>query len=374
MFVRGNDFGQALLDMRADCKQCGSSFSFEQGRDTSIAAGIAEEVVTCPKCRAVYQPELSPGRGLVLATELTPRYAAGMRHRERSQQQVALWHKRNGAIGSAIGMFVIAGFFFGTPAVFMLSLATKPLNAVQVMVVLPLIVASTLPSAAYLLYWRKLSRQLASRVMSEGELFRCVCGKPIDRAFKGTCENCKAQYATVARDQPGLLKPPLVLSLAEAREETPANNFALPQLTDRYLHKDHGPFGSRQGSGGRYFEQAKAAWNRNEYDAARQLLEQALKAELTMPYESYARSILGQIWIEKGDLGRAVDEFLQCLAVPVRQSDALWMSAVRLRLVYEEAGREKEAEMLGTLAMVANTRGMELSDDGERKIRSLVRR
>lgn len=146
----------------------------------------------------------------------------------------------------------------------------------------------------------------------------------------------------------------------------------LPAIGEALLHSDHGPCGSRMGGGGKYFEDARSAWNREDHALACGLLEHALKAELTMPYESCARSILGQIWLKKGDLARAVQEFLKCLELPVRDSDALWMSAVRLGMIYDAAGRSEDAEALAALAAAANRRNLALGQDVEHRIRELV--
>jgi hypothetical protein len=153
-------------------------------------------------------------------------------------------------------------------------------------------------------------------------------------------------------------------------KSSPAN---LQEIKDLHLRKDLSDYGSRQGGGGKYLEQARAAWNRDDHDSARDLLECALAAELTMPYESLAHSLLGQIWLGKGDIDRAVQHFLKCLEVHARAADALWMSAIRLHIIYDEAGRKEDAERLKALAAAINTRGLSLSPDGEAKIRSLVR-
>ncbi len=127
------------------------------------------------------------------------------------------------------------------------------------------------------------------------------------------------------------------------------------------------------GAGSSFFDEGLRNWNRHAFDVAFDLMQKAISAGLSSPYESQARCILGNIMIRRGDLLGAVTQYLACLAEPRRTDQTTWEAANRLAIIYQEASCLDDAGKLKALADSANTRDLALEGSQERYIRSLVR-
>lgn len=130
----------------------------------------------------------------------------------------------------------------------------------------------------------------------------------------------------------------------------------LPEITKKHIHKRFGKYseGPIPGKGGKMLKESIEAWNKGDFDKSFELKEAAIDAGLEGPDRSLAYSGLGQIYVRRGQLREAVDNFLKCLEIPDRGDDACWQSAMRLYYIYSEVGRSSEAFDLLSLAKEAN--------------------
>ena len=131
-----------------------------------------------------------------------------------------------------------------------------------------------------------------------------------------------------------------------------ATSVSLPPITKQYLHQNFGDYSKKPtpGNGG----EAIAAWNASNYDKAFELLNKAIETGLKGPECSAAHSLLGQIYLKRGQLGPAVDEYLKCLEFPDRVPSMTWQSAMHLHYIYSELGRDSGAKSVLSIAEKAN--------------------
>ena len=111
-----------------------------------------------------------------------------------------------------------------------------------------------------------------------------------------------------------------------------------------------------------------------DFTAAFESMKQALAKGLTPTYECYAHCQMAHTFIRRGELAAAVEAYLRCLSVQPKTASAIWEAAVRMAVIYDEAGRSNEASSLKSLANKANQRGLCLDFSYEQELRSLVRR
>ena len=151
---------------------------------------------------------------------------------------------------------------------------------------------------------------------------------------------------------------------------------SLPPITKQYLHQKFGAYSKKPtpGNGGKIFDEAVPAWNAYNYDKAFELLNKAIEAGLKGPECSTAHSILGQIYLRRGQLGQAVNEYLKCLEIPDRVTSMTWQSAMHLYYIYSELGRDSEAESVLLIAEKANQGHVWVHNaEAERETRNLAR-
>lgn len=155
-------------------------------------------------------------------------------------------------------------------------------------------------------------------------------------------------------------------------EAPQAKNF--PAIEARHLASDFVGLDSSPGQGGAFFQDAIQHWNQKDFDAAFDRMQSAISAGLSPTYESYAHTVLGNILIERTDLSAAVTQYLTCLAEQNKTDQAAWEAAVRLAVIYNEAGQRVDAGKLERVADKANTRNLALEGAHEQHLRSLVRK
>ncbi|HWR81687.1 MAG TPA: hypothetical protein VN285_00130 [Candidatus Deferrimicrobium sp.] len=154
------------------------------------------------------------------------------------------------------------------------------------------------------------------------------------------------------------------------------NVTTLPPISGEHLHRNFfDKPGEPTGSGGRHWLAAREAWNRGNEDAAFELWQAAIREGVEGPWLSTAYCIVGEVFVKRGDLAAAVDQFLKCLALPDRSSENTWESAQRLYYIYDEAGRSEEAAAVRELAELMNRRiGWAHMPSVEAELRELTRR
>ncbi len=69
----GDELGERLMRVGANCRSCGRSFTFEEGGRCSRSNGIGDQVVVCPHCFTCYELNLTPS-AMTLLTDVTQRY------------------------------------------------------------------------------------------------------------------------------------------------------------------------------------------------------------------------------------------------------------------------------------------------------------
>jgi tetratricopeptide (TPR) repeat protein len=147
----------------------------------------------------------------------------------------------------------------------------------------------------------------------------------------------------------------------------------LPPIESKYLRATFAQLEQDSGPGGSQFKEAIQYWNREEFEKAFELFEQAFNLGLTPTYKCGAHSFLGQIHLKRGKLDLAVDQLLKCLEIQQKVASAAWETAIRLYIIYNEAGMYQYANSLRSVADAANTRGLYLTADTENEIRELVK-
>lgn len=148
--------------------------------------------------------------------------------------------------------------------------------------------------------------------------------------------------------------------------------YILPEITDKYLHEDHGEFSERVGGGKNEFVEGGTYYKNGNYDKAINLLQTAITKQLTMPYESCALKIIAVCYIKKQNLPLAVENFLKCLEVPCRHTHTLGESLTSLYLIYKTVGRTQEANTIKTLMDKLNLSDIQLNRDFENDITTLL--
>jgi len=193
-----------------------------------------------------------------------------------------------------------------------------------------------------------------------------VLGKNVDltKSFEGTGNAWVIQCI-----QSSEVVEPEEQKYALLKEE----KFWLPSIESKYLQTTFAQLEQDSGPGGNQFKEAIQYWNSEEFEKAFELFEQALNIGLTPTYKCGAHSFLGQIHLKRGKLDLAVDQLLKCLEIQQKVASAAWETAIRLYIIYNEAGMYQYANSLRSVADAANTRGLYLTADTENEIRELVK-
>lgn len=146
----------------------------------------------------------------------------------------------------------------------------------------------------------------------------------------------------------------------------------LPEVGAEFLSSEFAAAEEPAGAGAASFQEAIQASNQKEFDQAQEAFKRAVMEGLPATCESYANCQLGILALRKGRLDRGVDHLLRCLGAEKKSANSAWEAAVRLQVIYTEAGRTKEASALADLAAAANTRGLELERQTEEELRKLL--
>jgi tetratricopeptide (TPR) repeat protein len=158
-----------------------------------------------------------------------------------------------------------------------------------------------------------------------------------------------------------------------ARSEAAPRKFKLPEIGPEFLSTEFAAPEEPAGSGAASFQEAIQASNQEEFDKAEDAFKRAVTEGLPPTCESYANCHLGILALRRGQLDRGVDFLLRCLGAEKKSANSAWEAAVRLKVIYGEAGRSEEANAFAALAATANTRGLELEGQAEEGLRKLVR-
>ena len=102
------------------------------------------------------------------------------------------------------------------------------------------------------------------------------------------------------------------------------------------------------------------------------MINLAISAGLEGYDKSTAHCLRGQIYIQQGNLLSAIDDFLECLAIPDRAIDQTWQAVKRLEHIYSEAGRLSETEKLGKFARQTNKMNWAHTPNVESELREMT--
>jgi hypothetical protein len=106
------------------------------------------------------------------------------------------------------------------------------------------------------------------------------------------------------------------------------------------------------------------SWNNKRFDECLESSLKALSLGLGEHEQAYAHCTIGQIYIQKGQMMKAVESFLRCLSIPNRPDEPTFGAAVRLHVIYGAAGRS-EANELRRLAEASNSKGLRFAGAGQ---------
>ena len=167
---------------------------------------------------------------------------------------------------------------------------------------------------------------------------------------------------------PGKAKPKVTAPAAPVHRK-----LRLPVIGPEFLRVEFTPAEEPSGPGTGPFWEAIECSKRDELDRAEKAFLEAVTAGLPPTCESYANCEIGQLALAKGQLDRGIDYLLRCLGGEKKSSGMAVDAAMRLQVIYAEAGRTEEANALAKLVVAANTRGVTLTQEAEDKLRTLVR-
>jgi hypothetical protein len=134
------------------------------------------------------------------------------------------------------------------------------------------------------------------------------------------------------------------------------------------------PRAEQGGEGADLNEQAVRAWNGGDLEDAAILYAQALERGLTPTWAASAKGALGEIHLYHGDLAKGVEDLLESLRTRPLTAGRAHESAVRLRIIYEEASRHGEARALASVAGATARPGIVLAHSYAETLRTLVRK
>jgi hypothetical protein len=132
----------------------------------------------------------------------------------------------------------------------------------------------------------------------------------------------------------------------------------LPTIPTSYLQHRSCKFVAKIVSveGDKYDKEAVQHWNNNRFDECQECTQKALNFGLGEHEQAYAHNTLGQIYIQKRQLMKAVESLLKCLSLPNRPDEPTFGAAVRLHVIYGAVGRKEATELL-RLAEASNSKG-----------------
>jgi NAD-dependent SIR2 family protein deacetylase len=81
---------EGTMKVQVACRKCGHRFTFEEGGGAAIDQGIRAKVVMCPKCRSIYETNVTP-RGVTLLADVTERYPQAGGTAEGGKQKWRFW-------------------------------------------------------------------------------------------------------------------------------------------------------------------------------------------------------------------------------------------------------------------------------------------
>jgi HEAT repeat protein len=129
------------------------------------------------------------------------------------------------------------------------------------------------------------------------------------------------------------------------------------------------------GVGADHFRAAINHWNGGRYEEAAPLYIAALDKGLNPAYEAGSRGNLGQIYLKRGTIVDAVDQFKKVLYLRPLEPDILNDAAVRLSAIYKELGMHGDAAKATAVAIATQGRGSSsLSSDAIKRVTDAVRR
>jgi tetratricopeptide (TPR) repeat protein len=163
----------------------------------------------------------------------------------------------------------------------------------------------------------------------------------------------------------------------KARPPAPAaparHKLRLPPMGAEFLVAEFTPAEEPAGAGAGRFWEAIECSKRDESEKAEAAFLEAVGAGLPPTCEAYANCEIGKLALAKSQLEQGIDYLLRCLGAERKSEGATFDAAIRLQVIYAEAGRIEEANALAKLAAAANRRGLALTGTAEEKIRDLVR-
>jgi hypothetical protein len=134
----------------------------------------------------------------------------------------------------------------------------------------------------------------------------------------------------------------------------------------RVVEKDAGPGKAKLDEALLMLQDERSA----QADAA---VAEAMRIGLSPTHQCGAWSLRGQITVELGDLGRAIDFFLKALAAAELTAEGAFPAASYLAVIYRALGLRADAKSMERVAVAANTQRVDLHPARIKRIRKLAR-